>query len=732
MGTVYEAIDPLINRKVALKTMIQGLSENPDLRGRFFKEAQAAGGLRHPNIVTVYDLGEDKGQPFIAMEFVEGTDLEKVIGAKEPRSMEWKLDVLRQICGGLAYAHRQGIVHRDVKPANIRVTPDGEVKIMDFGIAHLQSSTMTRSGLVLGTVHYMSPEQIQGQKVDHRADIFSVGAVAYELVAYRRPFDGESLTAVMFKISHENPDPAALPKTDYSPRLEAIILKALARDVLARYQSLDQMLEDLQRLVQDVAPKLMQRGDPARTLVQQARENRAAGHLDDALRFAREAARLTPAPSEAAELVTEIEKEEKLTRAAKLVAEARDVLSSDPGKALDLARGALAIQPHDATAQTIARRAEGDVLSRRVEREMGEIRSEMERARSEGQLQKAMGLCRRLLELNPEDHGLEATSKEIEAQIHDKEVEQLCGVALAYAADGDVALAEKIASKIERMAPKSPRYQSLKKYLAEEASRKQVEGTLGKARDLLAVGQLEEARSAVEEVLRLDPDNAAGLEIRGAVTRILAAREKPREAPPAPPAPPAQAAPVTEAPAPPRPAPAPPAPAPAAVAPPPTTAVPPPAAPAQAKGARPEGRLQRIAAAARPAPTMVETPPPVAPPEVAPALTPIPGGLPENSEAASLLQSARLLIKERQLQKALGELERAATLDPEHPVIQKLLTQTKVDARRAEIETLTTSALNSFVQNDYKRARKAVDKALALDPENKKARELLKILGALG
>src|SRR5512145_2217448 len=217
MGTVYEALYPVIQRKVALKTMIPGLAEAPELRIRFLREAQAAGGLRHRNIVTVYDLGDDKGEPYIAMEFIEGTDLEKIIQKKEPLSIERKLDVIRQICEGLGYAHRAGIVHRDVKPANIRLTPDGEVKLMDFGIAHLQSSTMTKSGLVLGTVHYMSPEQVQGRNVDHRADIFSVGAIAFELFAYRRAWDGDSLTAVMFKITPEPLDLGPIPKTEYSP-----------------------------------------------------------------------------------------------------------------------------------------------------------------------------------------------------------------------------------------------------------------------------------------------------------------------------------------------------------------------------------------------------------------------------------------------------------------------------------------------------------------------------------
>jgi len=183
MGTVYEAVDPLLQRKVALKTMTPGLADTPELRERFLREAQAAGGLRHRNIVTVYELGEDKGSPYIAMELVDGTDLEKVIQSREPRSIAWKLDVLRQLCEALAYAHRNGIVHRDVKPANVLVRPDGEVKVVDFGIAHLQSSTMTKGGVVLGTVHYMAPERIEGRKVDQRADIFSVGAIAYKLVA---------------------------------------------------------------------------------------------------------------------------------------------------------------------------------------------------------------------------------------------------------------------------------------------------------------------------------------------------------------------------------------------------------------------------------------------------------------------------------------------------------------------------------------------------------------------
>ncbi|HEV7502199.1 MAG TPA: serine/threonine-protein kinase, partial [Vicinamibacteria bacterium] len=256
MGTVYQARDPATDRTVALKTMTPGLADAPESKARFLREAEAAGALHHPNIVTVYESGDDRGQPYIAMELVEGEDLEHLIQRREPLSVEWKIDVLRQVCEGLAFAHRAGIVHRDVKPANIRVTAEGEVKIMDFGVAHLQSSTMTKGGTVLGTIHYMAPEQVEGAKVDHRADVFSVGAIAYELLAYRRPFDGESLSQVMVHIVRDAPDLSAIPASAYSPGLERIVARALAKPREERYQSLEQMRDELEGLVRETALRL--------------------------------------------------------------------------------------------------------------------------------------------------------------------------------------------------------------------------------------------------------------------------------------------------------------------------------------------------------------------------------------------------------------------------------------------------------------------------------------------
>jgi serine/threonine-protein kinase len=255
MGTVYEARDPLIDRRVAVKVLDRELARKRELRERFLREAQAAGSLRHPNIVQVYDVGESAGLPFIAMEFVAGTDLERII-QEMPLSVEWKLDLLRQICEGLGHAHARGIVHRDVKPANVRVTRDGVVKIMDFGTASLQSSTdLTRRGLLLGSVHYIAPEQVEGRSVDARADVFSVGAIAFELLSGKKPFAADTVSGVLARVAYGSPDLGLLPTTRYSPSLEAWVTNALAHRPQDRYQSLAEMREELRRLVTETAQK---------------------------------------------------------------------------------------------------------------------------------------------------------------------------------------------------------------------------------------------------------------------------------------------------------------------------------------------------------------------------------------------------------------------------------------------------------------------------------------------
>ena len=262
MGVVYEATETATGRRAALKTLSTELARDPGLRERFLREARVGMALHHPNIVEVYEAGDANGQPYLAMEYLDGMDLEKLLRATE-LSLEWKVDLLRQVCEGLAHAHEHGVVHRDVKPGNIWVKPGGELKMVDFGLARVSHSTLTERGVVLGSVHYMAPEQIEGGVVDHRADIFSVGAIAYELLAGRKPFDGTTLTAVMLRITQGPPDVSALSRTAYSPGLEALVMRALATRPVDRYASLTDMRRDLRRVVQERVGASAAAGHPA-------------------------------------------------------------------------------------------------------------------------------------------------------------------------------------------------------------------------------------------------------------------------------------------------------------------------------------------------------------------------------------------------------------------------------------------------------------------------------------
>ncbi|HKH91933.1 MAG TPA: serine/threonine-protein kinase, partial [Gemmatimonadaceae bacterium] len=180
MGVVYKAVDTVLDRTVAIKVMNDAIARQDELRQRFLREAQAAASLQHPNVVSIYDMGEVDGHLYIAMEFVQGADLEALYQSAAPMSLQEKLDIVIDVLTGLTFAHKRGIVHRDIKPANIRIAEDGRAKLMDFGVAHLASSNLTNTGASLGTPVYMSPEQITGGKATPATDVFAVGAVLYE------------------------------------------------------------------------------------------------------------------------------------------------------------------------------------------------------------------------------------------------------------------------------------------------------------------------------------------------------------------------------------------------------------------------------------------------------------------------------------------------------------------------------------------------------------------------
>ena len=247
MGVVYKAEDTTLDRVVALKFLSQNLTSDPTEKERFYHEAKAASALNHPNITTIHEIQAHDNQLFIAMEFVEGQTLKQLI-ERESLPTKRVLDIAVQVCEGLAAAHEKEIVHRDIKSENIMLTPRGQAKIMDFGLAKVKESTkLTKAGSTLGTAAYMSPEQARGEEVDHRSDIFSFGVVLYELLTGQLPFKGEHHAAIAYSIINEEPQPVVRYNNRVSAGLERIVFKALAKDKEERYQHADDLLADLRR-----------------------------------------------------------------------------------------------------------------------------------------------------------------------------------------------------------------------------------------------------------------------------------------------------------------------------------------------------------------------------------------------------------------------------------------------------------------------------------------------------
>lgn len=257
MGAVFRARDPVIGRTVAIKVISPagglGSMEAEEFKNRFFREAQAAGNLNHSNIVTIYDVGEADGVPFMAQEFIEGESLTRKMEKGRPMPVADAVGVIRQVAEGLAYAHEHGIVHRDIKPDNILIERNGRAVITDFGIARVSTSDLTRTGEILGTPHYMSPEQVLGRPLDGRSDLFSLGVVFYQLLAGQLPFAGETVTSVCYQIVHESPRPLPNVADIPAPVLQ-ILARMLAKAADDRFPDGKALLEALDPVVHRTRP----------------------------------------------------------------------------------------------------------------------------------------------------------------------------------------------------------------------------------------------------------------------------------------------------------------------------------------------------------------------------------------------------------------------------------------------------------------------------------------------
>jgi serine/threonine protein kinase len=250
MGEVYKARDPLIERLVALKTITGTMVGKAEQLDRFYQEARSAGALQHPNIVTVYELGQQGKTPFIAMEFLEGESLDKIIERHAILPISQKVGILVQVCRALDCAHRHGVVHRDIKPGNVMLTKDGTVKVVDFGIARLVDTLKTQTNLLIGTLGYMSPEQFHGERANERSDIWGVGVLSFELLCYKRPFEGENASSLILNIVDEKKQPPRIREQvlDCPVDLEALIDKMLKKDSSQRFQTMEEVLLEIEPL----------------------------------------------------------------------------------------------------------------------------------------------------------------------------------------------------------------------------------------------------------------------------------------------------------------------------------------------------------------------------------------------------------------------------------------------------------------------------------------------------
>jgi tetratricopeptide (TPR) repeat protein len=306
----------------------------PEVKSRFYREARTAGKLSHENITIVHDVSEDEGRPYIVMEYLTGSDLRSLLDRHEPMTLAQKLDYAIQICRGLAYSHSMDIIHRDIKPANIRILGNGKVKVMDFGIARLGSSNLTSTGAVIGTPFYMSPEQIQGRKIDKRSDIFSFGVLFYELLTDKKPFSADEPTAVMYKIVNETPEAIEETKIDHHPGLQEIVSKTLEKDPARRYQDLNEVADHLETLLIKLKSEEKKGAEEQKKkiekLLSESKNLLRKNKFKKAIDAAEEAARIDRTNSEAARLIDEIKQseererkraiaEEKLPSARKLV-----------------------------------------------------------------------------------------------------------------------------------------------------------------------------------------------------------------------------------------------------------------------------------------------------------------------------------------------------------------------------------------------------------------------------
>src|SRR5579862_1050677 len=530
MGVIYKAVDPGIGRVVAIKMMTGAFLENPELLQRFYREAQSAGKLQHPNIVTIYDLGVQDGNPYLVMEFLEGESLENVIRTHRAISLEEKLDIVIQVCEGVGYAHQRQIIHRDIKPANVMLLQDRRVKIVDFGIARVGNDGMTRPGQIMGSIHYMSPEQINVGSVDARSDIFSIGVLLYQLLTGKLPFEGKDTGDTLLKILHEPPPPLSQFLTDYPAELDEIIERVLAKDRELRFQAAEDLAFDLTHIQERL------RRERAAEYLKSAEEARAAGQLSRAkeqllqvLKIDRQDAR---ANTLLRELQQQIQKQQRSEQARDLRSEAEKAVTRGE---LAEALGYLdrAVELDSSNFEVVEFRNSVRKTKERSDK-LRELLRGAELAQDAGDLDAAYQAVEEALAIdakNIEARSLHATiSREIAERDKQLELQKYMGEARKQISSRHFTAALQLLKQAESLDPAIPGIQELINLAVsgqqQEKKRQLLERLTSEIEDALNRDDYDTAHTKAEEGLRSYPDDRGLKKLKAVAEKQRASREK--------------------------------------------------------------------------------------------------------------------------------------------------------------------------------------------------------------
>ncbi|MGH9776274.1 MAG: protein kinase domain-containing protein, partial [Candidatus Acidiferrales bacterium] len=530
MGVVYLAEDPRLGRPVALKTMSPEVARNPELLKRFYREAQAAAQLRHPNIVTIYEIDEAEGIPFIAMELLDGEDLEKIIRERRDIPIARKLEIIIEVCKGLNYAHERGIVHRDIKPGNIEVLKDGQVKLVDFGIARVGGSSMTRTGDVLGTVMYMSPEQLQGLTVDARSDLFSLGIIVHEFLTFQHPFPGNDVPQIIYKIANEQPEPVTKFLPQCPPQLENIISRVLTKNREQRYQTAADLAFDLEQVADNLRRNMVE------VYLQQGQRSLNEGNFTVAKVSLHKVLEIDSTHELAKELLAQVQdslrSRQQAEKIEQLMSRAKEAFQGKQyGDALGSLEEVLRLEPEHAEAQKYKQ-----LVTQEKERD-DNIRQHLERAEKfagDAAYQQAKAELEALLVIDTKNSAalkmMDWVTKELVQQERLHQVRQFIKDARVQLAEKDFPKALELLAKARKLDAINIEVETLTRLVqsAQEKEERQqlLTQRLAQIEEILNREQFDQALAQAEETLQKFPDDPQVLKLHARVVRRAEGQKK--------------------------------------------------------------------------------------------------------------------------------------------------------------------------------------------------------------